>query len=543
MLLDYRTAAGETDAPSALVMIAVEPIPAPVIELVDVAKQFGAVQALRGVDLVLFPGEIHSLVGENGAGKSTLVKMLAGVHRPDTGELRVGGRETVFHGPLDARRHGVAVIHQHPTLFPDLDVAENIFMGRHPRDRFGRVDWRRMAREVGQLLGALGVRINVRTPVRALSVADQQLVEIAKALSLDARVLVMDEPTASLSMREVDRLFTIVRQLRDQGVAILFISHRLEEVFAISDRITVFRDGAHVITAPARDLTTDQTIRHMVGRRLEALFPKEQASIGEIVLEVRGLTRIGYFRDVSFTLRQGEILGVFGLVGAGRTEVARVLFGADHADAGEIWLDGQAVAIDSPLTALQHGIAYVPEDRHGQGLVLDFPIAANVTLPILPRLSQYGLLDRDRERAVADEYAHRLQVKAAGLSSPASSLSGGNQQKVVLGKWLATDPKVLILDEPTRGIDIGTKAEVHRIVSHLATEGMAIMLISSELPEILAMSDRVLVLHEGRLTGEFVRGDANQENVMFAATGQSGSFAASAVGVRAGVGVAADGVN
>ncbi|MDP9358673.1 MAG: sugar ABC transporter ATP-binding protein, partial [Chloroflexota bacterium] len=283
-----------------------EPNPiAPVIELIGLAKGFGAVRALRGVDLALYPGEVHALVGENGAGKSTLVKMLAGVHRPDTGTLRVGGEETVFHGPLDARNRGVAVIHQHPTLFPDLDVAENVFMGRQPRDRTGRVDWRTMYREVERLLGTLGVRIGVRTPVKALSVADQQLVEIAKALSLNARVLVMDEPTASLSAREVDRLFAIVRQLRAQGVAILFVSHRLEEIFALSDRITVFRDGAHVITAPAAELTTEATIRHMVGRKLEALFPKEHAEIGQVVLEVRGLTRTGVFRDVGFRLRRG----------------------------------------------------------------------------------------------------------------------------------------------------------------------------------------------------------------------------------------------
>ncbi len=502
------------------------PQPQPVIDLVGVAKRFGGVQALRGVDLALYPGEVHALVGENGAGKSTLVKILAGVHRADTGVIRVASEEVVFHGPLDARHRGVAVIHQHATLFPDLDVAENVFMGRQPQDRAGRVDWGAMYREVARLLGTLGVRLNVRAPVRGLSVADQQLVEIAKALSFEARVLVMDEPTASLSAREVDRLFAIVQRLRERGVAILFVSHRLEEVFAISDRITVFRDGAHVVTARAKDLSTEETIRHMVGRRLEALFPKEEAEMGGVVLEVRGLTRPGYFRDIGFALRRGEILGLFGLVGAGRTEVARVIFGADRADAGEIRVEGRLVTIDSPLTALRHGIGYVPEDRHGQGLVLDFPIGANVTLPILPRLSRLGLLDQRRERRLARAYAEQLQVKAAGLEQAASALSGGNQQKVVLAKWLATDPKVLILDEPTRGIDIGTKAEVHRIVSHLATQGMAIVLISSELPEVLAMADRVLVMHEGRITAEFPRGQAGQERVMFAATGQEDGGAA-----------------
>ena len=494
----------------------------PVIELTGVAKQFGSVQALRGVELTLFPGSVHALVGENGAGKSTLVKMLAGIHQPDQGMLRIHGEPVMLTGPLDARDRGIAVIHQHPTLFPDLDVAENIYMGRQPRGGFGRIDWQTMYSSVGALLDTLGVAINVRAPVRALAVADQQLVEIAKALSLNARVLIMDEPTASLSAREVDRLFMIVRRLKEQGVAILFVSHRLEEVYAICDTITVFRDGAYVLTAPASELTTEETIRAMVGRRLEALFPKEDATIGDTVLAVRHLTLAGQFRDISFALRRGEILGLFGLVGAGRTELARVLFGIDAPDSGAISLNGAPVTIGSPSAAMRHGIAYVPEDRHAQGLVLEHPIAANITLPILPRLAAaWGMLDRAGERALATEYAARLQVKAAGVEQAVSALSGGNQQKVVLGKWLATQPRVLILDEPTRGIDIGAKAEVHRIISHLATEGMGIILISSELPEVLAMADRVLVMHEGRLTGEFTRGGVDQETVMFAATGQA----------------------
>nr|MBA3416699.1 sugar ABC transporter ATP-binding protein [Chloroflexia bacterium] len=492
----------------------------PVVELAGVTKAFGAVQALRGVQLAMHAGEVHALVGENGAGKSTLVKMLAGVHQPDGGTLRLAGEAVTLHGPADARRRGIAVIHQHPTLFPDLDVAENVFVGRQPADRFGRVDWNTMYREVERLLASLGVQIGVRTPVRGLSVADQQLVEIAKALSLDARVLIMDEPTAALSSREVDELFAIVRRLRDSGVAILFVSHRMEEIFGLADRITVFRDGAYVLTAPTAELTIESTIRHMVGRRLETLFPKEPAEIGGVILAAAGLTRVGYFRDIAFDLRRGEILGFFGLIGAGRTEVARVLFGVDRADAGAVLLDGAPVAITSPAIALRRGIAYVPEDRHGQGLVLPFPIVANVTLPILPGLSRWGLLRRRHERRLAEAFGTRLQVKSAGIGQAASALSGGNQQKVVLAKWLATEPRVLILDEPTRGIDIGTKAEVHRIVSGLAAEGMAILLISSELPEVLAMSDRVVVFHEGRITGRFGREEATQERVMRAATGQ-----------------------
>ena len=492
----------------------------PIAELRDISKHFGAVQALRGVHLPMYAGEVHALVGENGAGKSTLVKMLGGIHQPDSGTILINGVETALSSPLVARGHGIAVIQQHPFLFPDLDVAENVFMGRQPRTKMGRLDWRSMYRDVDALLRPLGVSFAGTTPVRGLSVADQQMVEIAKALSQQASVLIMDEPTASLSAREVERLFTIVRRLRTQGVALLFVSHRLDEVAELADRVTIFRDGGHVITALASELTTEQIIRHMVGRRLESLYPKEEAEIGEVVLSVRALSRLGEFQDVSFDLRRGEILGLFGLVGAGRTEVARVIFGVDQAEQGVMELRGEPVTIKDPTDAMNHGIAYVPEDRHGQGLILTFPIDDNITLPILRRLSRFSLVNSGKAEAIAADYSRRLQVKSAGLNQLVSALSGGNQQKVVLGKWLSTNPVVLILDEPTRGIDIGTKAEVHRIISHLATEGLAILLISSELPEILGMADRVLVMHEGRISGEFDRSDADQERIMFAATGQ-----------------------
>jgi rhamnose transport system ATP-binding protein len=499
---------------------------APAIELRGVRKSFGGVQAVRGVDLALMPGEIHAVVGENGAGKSTLVRILGGVYRPDEGSVVVEGERVDLHSPADARARGVAVIYQEPALFPDLDVAENIFMGRQPRGRLG-IDWREMYREVGELMGSLGVALDPRTPIQGLSVADQQLVEIAKALSLDARVVVMDEPTAALSSRETEQLFRIVKGLRERGVAVLFISHRIEEVFELGDTVTVLRDGEHVITEPAAQLDAAVLIRHMVGRELGELFPKEHADIGAPLLEVRGLARQGVFEDVSFTLRRGEILGLAGLVGAGRTEIARALFGIDKLDSGEILLEGRPVAIRSPSDAVSAGLAFVPEDRQHQGLVLEMAIERNATLPILRRLTRLGLIQRRRERAVAREYTGRLQVKAAGLDLPATSLSGGNQQKVVLAKWLATDPSLLILDEPTRGIDIGTKAEVHRIVSGLAARGLGILLISSELPEVLAMADRVLVMHEGRITGEFGRDEADQEKIMHAATGQDGARAAS----------------
>ncbi len=492
----------------------------PIVELIDISKQFGAVHALSHAQLELYPGEVHALLGENGAGKSTLVKILGGIHRPDTGEVKIGGAPVDLHNPAQSQHLGIAVIHQEPTLFPDLNVAENIYMGRHPRDQFGRVNWAQMYRDVERLLASLDVHFSVTTPAKGLSVADQQLVEIAKALSLNARVLVMDEPTAALSAPEVEKLFTITRQLRERGVAILFVSHRLEEVFALCDRITIMRDGAHVITAPTSTFTSDSIIRHMVGREVTSLFPKGEAEIGEVILDVQHLTREGAFRDISFQLRRGEILGFAGLVGAGRTEVARVLFGIDRADAGEIRIDNKLVHISSPNAAMRHGLAYVPEDRRQQGLVMDFSISSNMTLPILQQFSRFGIVNRSRERDIATDYSQQLHVRSAGISQLVKALSGGNQQKVVLAKWLITKPSILILDEPTRGVDVGAKAEVHRIISDLATKGLAIILISSELPEVLAMADRVLVMHEGHLTRIFTRAEADQENVMFAATGQ-----------------------
>ena len=492
----------------------------PAIELVGIAKQFGTVQVLRGVDLNLYPGEVHALVGENGAGKSTLVKLLAGIHHPDAGVIKIGGKEVELHNPIQARNFGIAVIHQEPTLFPDLNVAENVYMGRHPRDRFGRVDWKRMYQEVEHLLASLGVHLNVYTPVQGLSVADQQLVEIAKALSLDSRVLIMDEPTAALSAHEVHELFAIVRQLRERGVAILFVSHRLEEIFELADRVTILRDGGRVAAAPIAELTTEQIIRQMVGRELETLYPKSAVEPGEVMLDVRHLTRNATFEDVSFQVRRGEILGFAGLVGAGRTEVARVVFGIDRANAGEIRIGGKLVQVHSPKTAMKYGIAYVPEDRHQHGLIMDFSIARNMTLPVLRQTSLFGLVNQRREREIAADYSTQLQVRSAGIDQLVKALSGGNQQKVVLAKWLITNPSVLILDEPTRGIDVGSKAEVHRIISELASKGLAIILISSDLPEVLAMADRVLVMHEGRIAAEFTHAEVDQEKVMFAATGQ-----------------------
>ena len=493
----------------------------PRVELVGVSKRFGATQALEDVSLALLPAEAHALVGENGAGKSTLVKILAGVHEPDTGTVKIDGVPVHIHGPAHARQLGIAVIHQEPRLFPDLSVAENVFLGHQPKTHLGRIDWSRMRREAARLFDELDVLIPPDWPVRGLSMADQQLVEIAKALSVDARILIMDEPTASLSLHEVERLFSIVRPLRDRGLAVLFVSHRLEEVFQLCERATVLRDGKHVITTSTSALDTANLVRYMVGREV-SLFPKaSSAAAGEVLLEVRGLTRSPAFRDISFSLRAGEIVGLAGLVGAGRTEIARALFGIDRADRGEITVRGRPVQFEAPAAALRAGIAYVPEDRHQDGLVLDFPIASNISLPVLPRLFPRLFTRAEDERALARRYATDLQVRMADVDQLVGALSGGNQQKVVIAKWLAAQPGVLILDEPTRGIDIGAKVEVHRIISELAAAGLGIILISSDLPEVLGMSDRVLVIHEGRLTAELSRDEATEERVMFAATGQA----------------------
>ena len=492
----------------------------PRAELRGISKRFAATQALDAVSLDLLPGEVHALVGENGAGKSTLVKILAGVYQPDSGTILLDGEPTQIAGPAQARALGIAVVHQEPRLFPDLTVAENVFIGHAPSGPLGTIDWGATRTAAQALFQELDVQFDVGAPVRGLSMADQQLIEIAKSLSVEARVLILDEPTASLSAHEVERLFTIVRRLRDRGVSILFVSHRLDEVFALCDRATVFRDGKHVITTPTSELTTADLVRHMVGRAV-SLFPKVETPIGDVLLEVTGLTRLGEFRDIDFSVRSGEIVGFAGLVGAGRTEVARVLFGIDQRDAGEIRLGGRPVAFADPSAAMDAGIAYLPEDRHQEGLVLDFSIAQNVTLPILPRLFPRLLIRASRERQVAHEYTEQFNVRMVGVDQLVGALSGGNQQKVVLAKWLASRPTILILDEPTRGIDIGAKVEVHRIISELAASGLGIILISSDLPEVLAMSDRILVLHEGRLTAEIPRQQATEERVMFAATGSA----------------------
>jgi len=502
-------------------MTAAAAAPAPAVALRGVSKSFGSTRALSDVSLELFAGEAHGLAGENGAGKSTLVKILSGVYRPDTGRLLLDGQPASFTGPGAARDAGVAVIYQEPTLFPDLSVAENIFMGRQPRAGVRRIDRRAMHLEGARLFERLGVALNPAAPARGLSIADQQMVEIAKALSLQARVLIMDEPTAALTPDEVKRLFAVAEALRRDGAAVLFISHRLEEVFALCQRVTTLRDGQLIASEPVAGLTPDDLIRRMVGRALDTLYPKADAPIGEVALRVDRLTREGVFTDVSFEVRRGEIVALAGLIGAGRTEVARAIFGVDRWDAGSVTLAGTPLPPGSPTRAMAAGVALVPEDRRAQGLVMDLSIERNLGLTQLRTLHRGGLMNRRRERSRAADWALRLQLKYGRLSDAVGLLSGGNQQKVVLAKWLATQPAVLIVDEPTRGIDVGTKAEVHRLLSELAGRGLAVLMISSDLPEVLGMADRVLVMREGRLVAEIARADATEESVMAAATGQA----------------------
>lgn len=489
-----------------------------ILELNHISKSFTGVEVLHDVSFELRPGEVHALLGENGAGKSTLVKIMTGVHQPDKGEIFLNGEPVHFGDARDSRQAGIAAIYQELTLFPDLDVAENIFVGRQPIRLGGQVDWRKLYAEAGKLLESLGVKLDLKQKARNLSIAQQQMVEIARAFSIQARILIMDEPTSSLTLSEVADLFRLVRRLRAEGTAIIFISHRLEELFEIGDRVTVLRDGSYVGTRLMKDITRDDLIRMMVGRTITNLFPKQDVTAGDVVLNVENLTRAGSFQDVSFELRRGEILGLAGLVGAGRTNVARALFGVEAATAGWIQVDGHEVVITSPQQAIELGLAYVPEDRQLHGLIPAMDITSNISLPMLKQYAPMGWLQDKSELKSSYEAARQMEVRANNIWQLARELSGGNQQKVVLAKWLSTKPRILILDEPTRGIDVGTKAAVHELMSKLAAEGMAILMISSELPEILGMSDRIIVMREGHVTGQFSRAEATQEKIISAAT-------------------------
>ncbi len=492
----------------------------PLLRMEHISKAFPGVQALDDVTLEVAKGEIHALVGENGAGKTTLMNILTGAVLPDQGSILLHGRPVRIETPADAQALGISIIHQELALISALNVGQNIFLGREPAGALpGTVNWRRLYQEAARELHQLGLRLHPTTPLTALSIAEQQMVEIAKALSLKADLLVMDEPTSALTERETETLFRVMRSLREQGVSIIFITHRLEEVFEIADRVTVLRDGRWVATKPIQEVQPDDVVRMMVGRQLGEMYPKVDTTVGDVVLRVEGLSQAGVLHDITFELRRGEIVGVAGLVGAGRTELARALFGIDPIDRGRIWIDGQPVTIDSPQTAIRLGMGLVPEDRKAQGLFLDMAVRFNITISQLPHLSHMGVLDFGHMDEIAQTYVERLDIRTPGLMQRVRNLSGGNQQKVVIARWLTLEPKILILDEPTRGIDVGAKAEIHALMGQLAQEGVGLLMISSELPEILGVSDRILVMHEGRITAELPRAEATQDAIMRAATG------------------------
>ncbi|MCE7987183.1 MAG: sugar ABC transporter ATP-binding protein [Caldilinea sp. CFX5] len=485
-----------------------------------ISKRFDMTQALDGVSLQLYPGEIQALLGENGAGKSTLIKIMTGIYTPDSGAMLLDGRPITVRSPIEAQAHGLAAIHQEPMIFPDLNVAENIFISHRNRGHILR--WGRMVREAEAILQKLDIHLDVRSSARGLTLAAQQAVEIAKAISLQVRVLIMDEPTASLSAHEVDQLFNLATTLRAQGVSILFISHRMEEVFRIADRVTVLRDGKLISSKPRAEVTIESAIRDMVGRDMGDYFAKSQTTKGAEVLAVRDLGKKNVFHDINFAVHAGEVLGFAGLVGARRTDVGLALFGIEPADSGTIWLAGQPAQIRSPQQAMGYGLAYVTEDRRQLGLTMPMSIATNISLPMLHEyVTKLGLIKQRMEVATAERYRERFAIRAPSVKTEAGKLSGGNQQKVMLSKWLNTRPRILILDEPTRGIDVGAKAEVHHLINELAAQGMAVILISSDLPEVLAMSDRILVMREGRQMGIFTRAEANQERILTAMMGQS----------------------
>jgi rhamnose transport system ATP-binding protein len=491
----------------------------PVLRVVGITKTFGAANALSDVSFNVRRGEVHALVGENGAGKSTLVKIVTGILEPTSGHIELDGEPTRFATPVEARRAGVAAVYQDPKLFPHLDVAENISIGATPTTALGVVDRRAVVAQARKALARIGVAIDPHALIAELSVAELQFVEIARALAADPRLLILDEPTSSLTPAEAEKLFRIVRDLREHETAILFITHRLEELTLVADAVTVLRDGRRVATRPVAEVTRTEIVRMMVGRPLEGMFAERtKRTPGREVLRVDGLTRDGAFSNVTFALRAGEIVGMAGLVGSGRSEIAQACFGLSPPTAGSIAIDGVPVTPRSPKQMLALGLAYLPEDRDGLGLIMSAPIADNVTLPILDRLAKLGFIDEAAGRKIASEAVETYHVRTTGIDQLVSDLSGGNRQKVAFARWLSTKPKVLILDEPTHGVDIGSKAQIHRIIAELADEGLAVLVISSDLPEVLGVSDRILVIAEGELVAEMDAASVDQEAVMIAAT-------------------------
>ncbi|MGT2446652.1 sugar ABC transporter ATP-binding protein (plasmid) [Ensifer adhaerens] len=480
-----------------------------------IRKEFPGVVALDDVEFKLKRGTVHALMGENGAGKSTLMKILAGIYTPDKGDVKLKGAEIRLKSPLDALENGIAMIHQELNLMPFMTVAENIWICREPKNRFGFVDHGEMKRITARLFDRLKIKIDPEIEVRHLSVANRQMVEIAKAVSYESDVLIMDEPTSALTEREVAHLFEIIRDLREQGIGIVYITHKMNELFEIADEFSVFRDGKFIGTHASSDVTRDDIIRMMVGREITQMFPKEEVPIGDVVLSVKNLALDGVFRDVSFDVRAGEILGIAGLVGSGRSNVAETLFGVTPASSGTISIDGKTLSIDSPNTAIRNRMAFLTEDRKDTGCLLILDILENMQIAVLQdRFVKGGFVTEKQVTAACEEMSRKLRVKTPNLQERIENLSGGNQQKVLIGRWLLTNPRILILDEPTRGIDVGAKAEIHRLVTELARNGVAVIMISSEMPEVLGMSDRIMVMHEGRVTGFLDRAEATQIKVM-----------------------------
>jgi len=492
--------------------------PDTILELQHITKTFPGVKALNQVRFNLRRGEIHGLIGENGAGKSTFIKIITGVHEPDSGEITLEGEPIEFKHPVDAQRHGIAAIYQHVTCYPDLTVAENIFMGHEKTKKIiGRIDWKEMYSQAQALLNQLDAKFSSRSRMGALSVARQQIVEIAKALSTEARIIIMDEPTAALTQHESEELYRITEGLRKNGASVIFISHRLEDIYRLVDRVTVFRDAQYIGTWEAQELTQEKLVVAMVGREITQMFPKRQVRLGEELLRVENLSRMGYFQDVSFDVRRGEIVALTGLVGAGRTEVCESIYGIAPADSGTIAINNRVVEITSSSRALDLGIGYLPEDRQMQGLVLQWSIGNNITLPSLDNFTRGAWLDARKEREVAGELAERLEVKTPDVFTLASALSGGNQQKVVVAKILTNNLQVIILDEPTKGVDIGAKAAIYEIIGELAEQGYAILFVSSEMPEVLGFSDRIVVMKEGRMTAFLNTAKTTQDEILNAA--------------------------
>lgn len=490
------------------------------IEMSGITKAFSGNVVLNNVQFELADGEIHALMGENGAGKSTMMKILSGIYTKDAGEIKVDGQVVNFKSPKDAEKLGIIVIHQELNMLPDLTVAQNLFLGKElTYGKTGILKTRQMEKEASQLLSKLGLNVNPKTRTGDLSVGKQQIIEIAKAIASNAKVIVMDEPTAALTDREIETLFQTIRELKAKGISFVYISHRMEEIFAICDRITILRDGQYVGVRNIPETNFDEIVAMMVGRELGERFPERKSTIGNTKLEVRNLTVNGLFHNLSFKLRKGEVLGVAGLMGAGRTEVAQTLFGYRKASSGEILIDGKKVVIKSPIDAMKYGIGFVTEDRKTQGLVLDFTIKENITLTNLDKCASSGIVNQTKENSMVAKYIEELKIRTSGPEQRVKSLSGGNQQKVVLAKWLGTEPDILILDEPTRGVDIGARKEIYQIINQLAEAGVAILMISSELPEVIGMADRVIVMQEGKLTGEVMKEQMTQEIIMQYATG------------------------